>query len=233
MNTFGLALFQQPEEFIALHLGINIHLKAFAEHLEQLLQRSKSPPLALVYTCRFLRDKSEEELSLDVVRFVSQLADVSPGVSMSGSLHGILTESAFLTELRHNLTHKTMVKGSILALARQLILQELEDKYWKVGFEKVKSTYRLKPALVQEYYQRIYGCSYEGNLEALVMRHDLDYFLSCSNYEFKEHIATVIAAFGQGKVSSTDLTKYHEEVGSQKQIIFVVVLLQTYLSAES
>ena len=42
---------------------------------------------------------------------------------MSGSLQGILSESSFLTELRHNLTHKNMVKGSILSLARSLILK--------------------------------------------------------------------------------------------------------------
>ena len=91
--------------------------------LEEALRRTKSPPLAVTYTYHFLKDKSEEELSLDVIRFISQLADVSPGVSMSGSLHGILSESAFLTELRHNLTHKTMVKGNILLLGRKLILK--------------------------------------------------------------------------------------------------------------
>ena len=44
---------------------------------------------------------------------------------MSGSLHNILEESAFLTELRHNLTHKNMVKGSILILAKNMVLEEL------------------------------------------------------------------------------------------------------------
>lgn len=95
------------------------------------MHRTKSPPLALTYTYHFLTDKTEEELSLDVIRFVSQLADLSQGVSMSSSLQGILSESSFLTELRHSLTHKTMVKGSILQLGKSLILQELEDKYWK------------------------------------------------------------------------------------------------------
>lgn len=90
------------------------------------MHRTKSPPLAITYTFHFLKDKNEEELSLDVIRFVSQLADVSSGVSMSSSLHGLLTESAFLTELRHSLTHKAMVKGSILFLSRKLILGELE-----------------------------------------------------------------------------------------------------------
>jgi hypothetical protein len=109
-----------------LYLGIKVQTELFLKHLEKLMHRTKSPPLALTYTHHFLKDKSEEELSLDIIRFVSQLADLSTGVSMASSLHGILEESSFLTELRHNLTHKTMVKGSILSLAKRLILKELE-----------------------------------------------------------------------------------------------------------
>ncbi len=67
------------------------HTQLFLDHLERVLHRTKSPPLALTYTFHFLSDKTEEELSLDVIRFVSQLADVSPGVSMGSSLHGILS----------------------------------------------------------------------------------------------------------------------------------------------
>ncbi len=89
------------------------------------MQRTKSPPIAITYTYHFLKDKTEEELSLDVIRFISQLADISQGISMSTSLHGILTESSFLTELRHSLTHKTMVKGSILQLSKTMIIEEL------------------------------------------------------------------------------------------------------------
>ncbi len=75
---------------------------------------------------------------MDIIRFVSQLADVSPGVSMNSSLHGILSESSFLTELRHSLTHKTMVKGTILLLGKSLILQELEQKYWVATCNKLR-----------------------------------------------------------------------------------------------
>lgn len=67
------------------------HTEKFLEHLEKLLHRTKSPPLALTYTYHFLKDKSEEEVSLDVIRFVSQLSDLSSGVSMASSLQGILT----------------------------------------------------------------------------------------------------------------------------------------------
>lgn len=67
---------------------------------------------------------------------------------MASSLQGILGESSFLTELRHNLTHKTMVKGSILSLARRLILKELDEKYWQITLEKMKQTYSIKVSLV-------------------------------------------------------------------------------------
>lgn len=78
-----------------------------------------------------------------MIRFVSQLADLSPGVSMSSSLYNILNESGFLTELRHNLTHKTMVKGTILQLARKLILDELYQKYWQTTKNNLVKTYNI------------------------------------------------------------------------------------------
>lgn len=71
---------------------------------------------------------------------------------MASSLQGIITESTFLTELRHNLTHKNMVKGSILTLARKLILQELYEKYWQATCEKLISTYRLDQTILNQYY---------------------------------------------------------------------------------
>jgi hypothetical protein len=76
---------------VALYLGLRVDVPRFLERLSVLLHRTKSPPLALTYTYHFLVDKTEEELSLDVIRFVSQLADLSQGVSMSSSLHGILS----------------------------------------------------------------------------------------------------------------------------------------------
>ena len=133
MNNFGISLFREPEEMIAIYLGMKDNVDSFLKHIETVMHRTKSPPLAVIYTYQFMKDKTEEELSLDVIRFISQLADLSPGVSMSGSLHNVLAETAFLTELRHNLTHKTMVKGNILSLGRQLILDELDNKYWLVG----------------------------------------------------------------------------------------------------
>jgi hypothetical protein len=90
MNTFGISLFSQPEEMVALYLGMRTATGKFLEHVEKLLQRTKSPPIAITYTYHFLKDKTEEELSLDVIRFISQLADISQGVSMSSSLNGIL-----------------------------------------------------------------------------------------------------------------------------------------------
>jgi hypothetical protein len=75
---------------------------------------------------------------------------------MSSSLQGILSESGFLTELRHSLTHKTMVKGRILQLGKILILQELEDKYWKTTIDKLRETYAISTDKVNEYYRKIY-----------------------------------------------------------------------------
>ena len=63
----------------------------FLSFLHHALKRTKSPPLAVTYTYLFLMQKNQEELSLDILRFISQLADLSPGVSMSGSLHNILS----------------------------------------------------------------------------------------------------------------------------------------------
>jgi len=124
---------------------------------------------------------------------------------MSGSLQGILSESAFLTELRHNLTHKNIVKGAILTLAREMILQELEDKYWKSTCDKVISTYRLDPSLIEHHYQLICGHSFDGDLSQYVVRHPLQYFIDCSNYEFKEHIVTVIKDFKVCKVNAQSM----------------------------
>ena len=78
-----------------------------------------------------------------MIRFVSQLADLSSGVSVGSSLQGVLDESSFLTELRHSLTHKTMVKGTVLVLARKMILKELQEKYWEVMLNKIRETYAI------------------------------------------------------------------------------------------
>jgi hypothetical protein len=132
-----------------------------------------------------MRDKTEEELSLDVIRFVSQLADLSPGVSMSSSLYNVLKESSFLTELRHSLTHKTMVKGSILQLARKLILDELGEKYWAATRDALVKTYYLDKSKVESYFEEIYHYQYRRDLDWLRPNYALDYFQACSNYEYK------------------------------------------------
>ena len=48
-----------------------------------------------------------------------------------------------MTELRHSLTHKTMVKGTVLVLARKMILKELQEKYWEVMLNKIRETYAI------------------------------------------------------------------------------------------
>ena len=76
-----------------------------------------------------------------------------------------------------------------------MILQELEEKYWKSTCDKVVATYCLDPVLIEEHYRLICGHSFDGDLSHYVVRHPLQYFIDCSNYEFKEHIATVIRDF--------------------------------------
>ena len=51
-----------------------------------------------------------------------------------------------------------MVKGEILQLGRKIIVEELESKYWKVVFEKMKETYKLDLFVIQKYYRWIFGC---------------------------------------------------------------------------
>jgi hypothetical protein len=54
---------------------------------------------------------------------LSQLSDISEGVSMSSSLNNVIDESSFLTELRHNLTHKANIKGKILQMGKEIIIK--------------------------------------------------------------------------------------------------------------
>jgi hypothetical protein len=77
-------------------------------------------------------------MSLSIIRFVSQLSDVSEGVSVSSSLFNVIGESQLLTELRHNLTHKAMVKGKIIEVAKKLITEELKNKYWGAMQAKIR-----------------------------------------------------------------------------------------------
>ena len=60
---------------------------------------------------------------------------------MQSSLSFIIDNSSFLTELRHNLTHRVMVKGLVISRGREMIVKELKDKYWRVMFDKVWGTY--------------------------------------------------------------------------------------------
>jgi len=94
------------------------------------LRRCRNPPISAVYTYELLIPKPIASYALDVVRFVSQLADLSKGASISESV-GILKEGSLLSEIRHSLTHKQMVGDTMISLARKLILEELKDKYWR------------------------------------------------------------------------------------------------------
>jgi hypothetical protein len=148
---------------------------------------------------------------------------------MSSSLHGILGESGFLTELRHSLTHKTMVKGSILQLGKMLILQELEDKYWKTTIDKLRETYALSAQKVEEQYRKIYKTELNEDLSWLHFQLSSSYFQACSNYEYKEHITPVIEQIRTTPMTVDELQKYYSGVSEQKQSIFEILLFQSYL----
>lgn len=122
-----------------------------------------------------------------------------------------------------------MVKGSILQLGKTLILQELEDKYWKTTIDKLRETYAISQQKVAEYYRKIYGAEFNGSLSWLALELTPNYFQTCSNYEYKEQIAPVIAQFHINLPSADDLKRYYSSVSEQKQIIFEVLLFQQFL----
>ena len=115
---FTISIFPDQQYFIALYLSLFDQPSKALPMLAPLLQRTKNPPISIVYTHEFLRPKSNEEYALDIVRFVSQLSDLSDGVSVSSSLQSVIMESSLLTEVRHNLTHKGMVSNDIVKLCR-------------------------------------------------------------------------------------------------------------------
>lgn len=56
--------------------------------------------------------------------------------------------------------------------------------------------------------------------------------MECSNYEFKEHILTVIKDFRRCKVTADNMWRHYREVSASKQVIFAVVVLREYLEGE-
>ena len=58
MNTFGVSLFKEPEQFVAARLALQTERQAFLAFLGHCLARSKGPPLALTYTYLFLQPQS-------------------------------------------------------------------------------------------------------------------------------------------------------------------------------
>lgn len=74
---------------------------------------------------------------------------------MQSSLSFIIENSSFLTELRHNLTHRVMVKGLVIERGKEMILSELKEKYWKIMFEKVWKTYFIDKEKVDKIFGKI------------------------------------------------------------------------------
>lgn len=154
---FGISIFKDPEHFVALALSIFNNKHRAIKQLEDLLHRTKNPPISIIYTLEFLRDKSSQEHSLDIIRFISQLSDLSEGYSVSTSLRDVIGESSFLTEIRHNLTHKTMVSKELIDVSKELILKDLDQKYWQITMQKYFQTFDLDLPKIHSHYQRIYG----------------------------------------------------------------------------
>ena len=94
---FGISVFRSPEHFIGLALGLTINPSAAVGQLNELANRTKNPPISIIYTRAFLQNKSDEEHGLDIVRFISQLSDLSEGVSVASSLRDVIGESSLLT----------------------------------------------------------------------------------------------------------------------------------------
>lgn len=86
-----------------------------------MLSRLKNPPISALHTVDLLKSTNPENQSLELIRFLSQLSDISEGTSMSTSLKGIISESSFLTEVRHSLTHKVKVNDDVVGVARKII----------------------------------------------------------------------------------------------------------------
>lgn len=80
--ALALSLFDKPRQGLA--------------ELEVCLRRCRNPPISAVYTYELLMEKPMASYALDVVRFVSQLADLSKGSSISESV-GILKEGSLLS----------------------------------------------------------------------------------------------------------------------------------------
>lgn len=115
---FTISIFSSPEEFIALYTSLFDKVDSSVSTLENMMKRTKNPPISIIYTCQLLKKKSIEEYSLDIVRFISQLSDLSDGTSVSHSLQNVIDESSLLTEVRHSLTHKVKVEGYIIQICR-------------------------------------------------------------------------------------------------------------------
>ena len=122
-----------------------------------------------------------------------------------------------------------MVKGSILQLGKMLILQELEEKYWKTTIDKLRETYALSASKVEEYYGKIYKAELNEDLSLLQPQLSSNYFQTCSNYEYKEHINPVIEQIKTTLMTVEELQKYYSSVSDQKKAIFEILLFQSYL----
>lgn len=55
-----------------------------------MLSRIKNPPISALHTVDILKSTSPENQGLELIRYLSQLSDISEGTSMSTSLKGII-----------------------------------------------------------------------------------------------------------------------------------------------
>lgn len=75
---------------------------------------------------------------------------------MSSSLQGVINESSFLTEIRHNLAHKVKINNHLIKVALDLIIRELTSKFWDASFERYMETYSIDLNILSKEYEKIY-----------------------------------------------------------------------------
>lgn len=171
--ALALSLFDQPEKGLA--------------ELELLLRRSRAPPISVVYTYELLRPKEAQSYALDLVRFVSQLADLSEGSSVSESV-SMLGEGSFLSEIRHSLTHRYMPSEEIILLARKLVLRDLREKYWKMVYDQIVEEGVYSLSRLEQEHSRIFGVTLQLEPEGLTSHITQDTLVTIKNYQFKKKL---------------------------------------------
>jgi len=109
---------------------------------------------------------------------------------MSSSLQGVINESSFLTEIRHNLAYKVKINNHLIKVAKDFIIRELISKYWDASFERYMETYSIDINILSKEYEQIYEDTLSMELihkvKSAMRVVSAEWWKETSNYEFKE-----------------------------------------------